>query len=222
MSVTLQLPGDGVGQWAASLRLMFMLTAIAVVPALLLVATSFTRIVIVLSFLRTGLGLQQSPSSQVLVVYALFLTLFIMKPVWSQMYDRGVGPFMEGRMAAAAAWTEGSEPLRQFLLQNTGTDEILLFYEVSGRPRPTGPDEVGLDVLLPAYLTSELRVAFQMGAALLIPFLVIDLVVASILTALGMMMLPPVMVSLPMKIILFLLAGGWDLVVRSLVRSFSV
>lgn len=222
MSLTLQLPGDGVGQWGASLRLMLMLTALALVPAMLLVATSFTRIVIVLSFLRTGLGLQQSPSSQVLVVYALFLTLFIMQPVWSQMYDRGLGPFMEGRMEAGPAWTEGSEPLRQFLLKNTGSDEILLFYEVSGRPRPEGPQQVGLDVLLPAYLTSELRAAFQMGAALLIPFLVIDLVVASILTALGMMMLPPVMVSLPMKILLFLLAGGWDLVVRSLVRSFSV
>lgn len=222
MTLTLQFPGEGAGQWAASLRLMFMLTGVALVPAVLLVATSFTRIVIVLSFLRTGLGLQQSPSSQVLVLYALLLTLFIMKPVWAEMYDRGLGPFMEGRMAAGPAWAEGAEPLRRFLLKNTGTDEILLFYEVSGRPRPAGPEQVGLDVLLPAYLTSELRAAFQMGAALLIPFLVIDLVVASILTALGMMMLPPVMVSLPMKILLFLLAGGWDLVVRSLVRSFAV
>lgn len=221
MNVTIQMPGDGPAQWAMGLRIMFMLTAVALVPAVVLVATSFTRIVIVLSFLRTALGLQQSPSSQVLVLYSLFLTFFIMQPVWTKAYDEGLRPFMAGELAGPAAWNRGSEPLRQFLLQNTGSSEILLFYEVSGRPRPAGPDEVGLEVLLPAYLTSELRAAFQMGAAVLIPFLVIDLVVASILTSLGMMMLPPVMVSLPLKIVMFLLAGGWELVVRSLIRSFA-
>lgn len=207
-------------EWVAGLRVVLILTVLSLGPALLILTTSFTRIIIVFSFLRNGLGLQQTPSNQLMIAYSLFLTFMIMRPVWAEVQTHAITPYSEGRITWSQGLEAGAQPLRAFMLKHVHNSDLLLFYEITQRPRPAAAADVDLDVLLVAFVTSELRTAFTMGFALLVPFLVIDIVVASILTSMGMMMLPPTMVSLPFKVLIFVLIDGWALLARSLVGGF--
>nr|MDQ4006801.1 flagellar type III secretion system pore protein FliP [Actinomycetota bacterium] len=197
------------------------LTLLSLVPAILLTCTSFTKILVVLGLTRNALGLQQTPPNQVLAGLALFLSLFIMAPVLSQMNDEGVQPFLNGDKQQAQAFTDGVEPLRAFMLEQTGDEELQLLTNVADRPQPDNADDVALSTLVPSYVLSELKQAFIIGFVIFIPFLVIDIVVSAALMSLGMMMMPPVMVSLPFKLLLFVLVDGWGLIVKSLVSSYG-
>jgi flagellar biosynthetic protein FliP len=197
------------------------LTLLSLVPAILLTCTSFTKILVVLGLTRNALGLQQTPPNQVLAGLALFLSLFIMAPVLSQMNDDGLQPYLDGTKTQSQAWHDGVEPLRGFMLDQTGDKEIALLTEVAQRPEPQTPGDVPLSTLVPAFVLSELKQAFIIGFMIFIPFLVIDIVISGALMSLGMMMMPPVMVSLPFKLLLFVLVDGWALIVRSLVQSYT-
>lgn len=206
---------------ALTLRLVFSLAALALIPAALVTMTSFTRIIIVLSFLRSALGTQQTPPNLVLVGLALFLTIFVMQPVWVEVDEQALKPYMAGMMSYQEAVQIGAVPLRAFMLKQTRERDLLLFIRLASLPRPHRPDEIPMRVLLPAFAISELKSAFQLGFVLYIPFIVLDMVVASALMSMGMLMLPPVMVSLPLKILLFVMIDGWHLIARSLVLSFA-
>lgn len=219
--VSINMGGQDRQQWVSGMRMVVILTVLSLAPALLMLTTSFTRIVIVFAFLRNGLGLQQTPSNQLLIAYALFLTVMIMRPVWTEVQTKAITPYGEGRITWSQAVDIGGQPVRDFMLAHTRNGDLMLFYDISKRPRPATAQKVDLDVLLVSFVTSELRTAFQMGFAILIPFLVIDIVVASILTSMGMMMLPPTMIALPFKILLWVLVDGWALLARSLVGSFQ-
>jgi len=197
------------------------LTLLSLVPAIMLTTTSFTKILVVLGLTRNALGLQQIPPNQVLAGLALFLSLFIMAPVLSEMNDVGLQPYLDGEKTQSQAWDDGIEPLRDFMLGQTGDSELALLTEVADRPRPETRDDVAMSTLVPAFVLSELKQAFIIGFVIFIPFLVIDIVVAAALMSLGMMMMPPVMVSLPFKLLLFVMVDGWGLIVRSLVSSYS-
>jgi flagellar biosynthetic protein FliP len=197
------------------------LTLISLVPAILLTTTSFTKILVVLGLTRNAMGLQQIPPNQVLAGLALFLSLFIMAPVLSQMNDDGLQPYLDGTKSQSQAWDDGIAPLRGFMLDQTGDEELALLTEVADRPRPESREEVTMSTLVPAFILSELKQAFIIGFVIFIPFLVIDIVVAAALMSMGMMMMPPVMVSLPFKILLFVLVDGWGLIIRSLVSSYG-
>jgi flagellar biosynthetic protein FliP len=197
------------------------LTLLSLVPAILLTTTSFTKILVVLGLTRNALGLQQIPPNQVLAGLALFLSLFIMAPVFGQMNDVGLQPYLDGTKTQAQAWDDGIEPLKGFMLKQTGDSELSLLTEVADRPRPESREDVGMATLVPAFILSELKQAFIIGFVIFIPFLVIDIVVAAALMSLGMMMMPPVMVSLPFKLLLFVMVDGWGLIVRSLVSSYG-
>jgi flagellar biosynthetic protein FliP len=197
------------------------LTLLSLVPAILLTTTSFTKILVVLGLTRNALGVQQIPPNQVLAGLALFLSLFIMAPVLSEMNDTGLQPYLDGDKTQAQAWNDGIEPLRDFMLRQTGDQELALLTEVADRPQPETRDDVGMTTLVPAFILSELKAAFIIGFVIFIPFLVIDIVVSAALMSLGMMMMPPVMVSLPFKLLLFVLVDGWGLIVRSLVASYG-
>jgi flagellar biosynthetic protein FliP len=197
------------------------LTLLSLVPAILLTCTSFTKILVVLGLTRNALGLQQIPPNQVLAGLALFLSLFIMGPVLGEINDVGLQPYLDGTKSQTAAWHDGIEPLREFMLAQTGDKEIALLTEVAHREKPESPEDVPLTTLIPAFILSELRQAFIIGFMIFIPFLVIDIVVSAGLMSLGMMMMPPVMVSLPFKLLLFVLVDGWGLVVKSLVQSYG-
>ncbi len=197
------------------------LTLLSLVPAIMLTCTSFTKILVVLGLTRNALGLQQIPPNQVLAGLALFLSLFIMSPVLSQMNDDGLQPYLDGSKSQSQAWDDGIEPLRDFMLDQTGDEELGLLTEVADRPMPESRDDVKLSTLVPAFVLSELKQAFIIGFVIFIPFLVIDMVVSATLMSLGMMMMPPVMVSLPFKLLLFVLVDGWGLIVRSLVASYG-
>ena len=214
-------PAAGGGQtWTLSVQVLLLMTALTLLPALLLTATAFTRITIVLGLLRYALGTGQTPSNQILVGLALFLTFFVMSPVFQKSYDQGVQPYVDGKMELAPAWTAASQPLRAFMLKQTRDSDLLLYSRLSNA-RFEKPDDVPFPTLAAAYLTSELKTAFQIGFLLFIPFVIIDLVVASVLMSLGMMMLSPMLVSLPFKIMLFVLVDGWALVLGSLAASFQ-
>ena len=214
--------GDGQGpQMGTALQMVLILTGIALAPAALLATTSFVRIAVVLSFLRNALGTQNMPPTQVLMGLTLFLTLAIMAPVGTELYDRGVKPYMDGDVGATEAIEQGSRPLRTFMLRQTRTADLALFYNIAKSERPASPDTVQLHLLIPAFIISELRTAFEMGFVLYMPFLLIDLVVASVLMAMGMVMVPPAMIGLPIKVMLFVLADGWNVLVGALVRSFT-
>ncbi|MDA8335212.1 MAG: flagellar type III secretion system pore protein FliP [Peptococcaceae bacterium] len=204
----------------ASVRLLVLLSVLTFVPAILLMTTSFTRIIIVLSFLRSALGTQTTPPSQVLIGLALFLTFFIMAPVYNQVNAQAVQPYLSGRISQAAAEDAAAAPLRSFMLRQTRKEDLGLFVTLAKLPTPVNTNTLPLTVVIPAFITSELKTAFQMGFLIYIPFLVIDIVVASILQSMGMFMLPPVIISLPFKILLFVMVDGWYLVVKSLVESF--
>jgi flagellar biosynthetic protein FliP len=197
------------------------LTLLSLVPAILLTTTSFTKILVVLGLTRNALGLQQIPPNQVLAGLALFLSLFIMAPVLGQMNDDGLQPYLDGTKTQAQAWDDGIEPLKGFMLKQTGDSELALLTDVADRPRPESREDVALTTLVPAFVLSELKQAFIIGFVIFIPFLVIDIVVAAALMSLGMMMMPPVMVSLPFKLLLFVMVDGWGLIVRSLVTSYG-
>jgi flagellar biosynthetic protein FliP len=197
-----------------------LMTALTVLPALLLSMTAFTRIVIVLAILRQALGTPQTPPNQVLIGLALFLTLFVMSPVISRAYDDAVVPYMAGEQDAMTAAQNAMVPLREFMLDQVRESDIALFAEISGHEPFAGPEDVPLVVLIPSFITSELKTAFQIGFLIFIPFLVIDLVVSSVLMSMGMMMLSPMLISLPFKIMLFVLVDGWSLLVGTLAASF--
>jgi flagellar biosynthetic protein FliP len=202
------------------MQILLLMTALTLVPAVVMSITPFLRITIVLHFLRQALGTQTTPSNQVLVGLALFLTMLIVQPVVSDVYTRAWEPMEAGQLSSGQAFAEGSKPLKAFLLRFAREKDIRLIVEVSKAPAPRTPDELDLRVLIPAYILSELRTGFQIGAVLYLPFLIIDLVVASVTLSVGMVQLPPVMLSAPFKILLFVLVDGWNLVIGSLVKSF--
>lgn len=218
--------GDGTtagggGQMALSLQLLAALTVLSVVPSILLMATSFTRIVVVLSLLRSAIGIPQLPPNQVLLGLALFLSLFVMTPVWSRVNADALDPYLKGTITQEQAIEAGVAPLREFMVRQTREQDLQVFIDLSRSARPTSAGDVPLEVLLPAFVTSELKTAFTMGFLLFIPFLVIDLVVASALMAMGMVMVSPTQIALPFKLLLFVLVDGWVLIVQSLVQSFG-
>lgn len=215
----LQLSVSGGG--SASVKLFLLMTVLSFAAALLLSITSFTRIVIVLSFIRQGLGTPQLPPNQVLIGLALALSAFVMAPTASAVWTDALDPYMNERVGAEEAVARASVPVRTFLLKHVRTADLELFYSVSGASRPVSEDEVPLTIAVPAFMVSELTTAFRMGLFVLVPMLLIDLLVGAILMALGMMMVPPTLVSLPLKVGVFLLAGGWHLTVESILRSFS-
>jgi flagellar biosynthesis protein FliP len=207
-------------QASSVIEIFFLLSVLSLGPILLVTLTSFTRIVIVLSFLRQALGTQQSPSNQIIIALALFLSLYVMAPVWQQIESRAVTPYLQRQIAPQEALTQAWPPLQEFLRKQTRKADLALFLEMRKEKGGEG-DEATATVLIPAFLLSELKTAFQIAFLIYIPFLVLDLVVASILMSLGMMFLPPVLVSLPFKLVLFVLVDGWNLLIGSLVRSFA-
>ncbi|WIV20791.1 flagellar type III secretion system pore protein FliP [Paenibacillus polygoni] len=213
--------GDSGEPGTSSLSIILFVTIISIAPAILVLMTSFTRIVIVLSFVRTSLGTNQMPPNQVLVGLALFLTLFIMSPTISTINDVALQPYLKGELTQMEALNEAAEPMKKFMFSHTREKDLLLFMDYNGMEKPETYEDIPLTVMVPAYAISELKTAFQMGFMIFIPFLVVDIVVSSTLMAMGMMMLPPVMISLPFKILLFVLVDGWYLVVKSLLLSFS-
>jgi len=210
-------PGDTV----STLSIVLMLTVLSLAPAILIMMTSFTRIVIVLGFVRMSLSTQQMPPNQVLIGLALFMTLFVMAPTIGEINETALQPYMEGELTQTEALNEAAVPLKKFMASHTREKDLLLFLEYGNIPRPASYEDIPLTALVPAFAISELKTAFQMGFLIFIPFLVIDMVVASTLMAMGMMMLPPVMISLPFKILLFVLVDGWYLVVKSLLVGFT-
>lgn len=203
----------------SALTMVGILTLATLIPAAVLSCTCFVRFVVVLGFVRTGLSTPAAPPNQVLVGLALFMTVFVSAPVAVEMYERGGRPYLDGEMTEAAALTAATPPLRKFLLDRTNERDLELFYEVSSAPRPSSADDVPLRIAIPAFILSELRTGFEIGLSILLPFLVIDLAIASILTALGMVMVPPQVLSLPVKLLVFLAIDGWHLVVRSLLQG---
>lgn len=213
-------PVEGTADVALSLQIVALLTVLTLAPAILVMLTSFTRIIVVLSFVRSALALQQMPPNQVLIGLALFLTFFTMAPTWQVVFQDGLQPYIEGELTEADAWARIDEPIREFMFQHTREQDLSLFIEMTGGERPHSPEEVTTLTLIPAFIISELRTAFQLGFILFVPFLVIDMIVASTLMSMGMLMLPPVMISLPFKVLLFVMVDGWHLVTRSLLLSF--
>lgn len=205
---------------ALSLQVLFTLTVLTLAPSILIMMTSFTRIIVVLSFLRSAMGTQQMPPNQILVGLALFITFFTMSPYFEQVNANALQPFLAGSLSQEAAMTEGLKPMREFMFKQTRENDLALFVNLSEGPRPETQEDVPTTVLIPAFIISELKTAFQFGFLLYIPFIVIDMVIASTLMAMGMMMVPPVMISLPFKLLLFVLVDGWHLVIRSVVTSF--
>ena len=202
------------------MQIVLLLSALTLLPAVLMALTPFLRITIVLHFLRQALGTQTAPSNQVLIALAMFLSLIVMQPVAEEVYHKGWEPLESGQISASQAWDQSSPPIRAFLLRFARDKDIRLFIDLTHSPAPAKPSDVPLSALAPAYVLSELKAAFQIGAVLFLPFLIIDLVVASVTLSVGMVQLPPVMVSAPFKILLFVLVDGWNLVVGSLVKSF--
>ncbi len=220
-SVNIDFGADGPKQMAVVIQILILLTVLSVAPALFIMVTSFTRIVIVLSFLRQALGTPTVPPNQVLLSLALFLTMFIMAPVGQAVYQNAVQPLMAEQISYEDAWKKGIEPIRGFMLRQVREKDLELFIKLSQMSKPDRVEDVPTQAIIPAFILSELRIAFQIGFLIYIPFLIIDMVVASILMSMGMMLLPPVVISLPFKLILFVLADGWYLVVGSMVRSFQ-
>lgn len=217
------LPGaGGATNYSLSLQTLILLTALTFLPAALLMMTAFTRIIIVLSLLRQAIGTMQSPPNHVLVGLSLFLTFFVMSPVFDKIYAQAYQPYVEDKINVMQALEKGTEPLKAFMLRQTRKDDLALFVKISKSPPLPGPEAVPLKILVPAYVISELKTAFQIGFVIFIPFLIIDLVVGSVLMAMGMMMLSPVTISFPFKLMLFVLVDGWGLIISSLVQSFYV
>ena len=221
-NISLNIGGNAdQGKGATVVQLLLILTVLSLAPAILLMLTSFTRILIVLSLLRHALGTQQMPSNQIVIGLALFLTFFIMAPVWQQVNEDALKPYYEDRITGEEAFSLATAPMKNFMLKQTREKDLALFVKISKEKRPEKPMDISLPVLIPAFVISELKTAFQIGFLIFLPFFIIDIVVASILLSMGMMMLPPIMISLPFKLLLFVLVDGWYLIVESLVRSFK-
>ena len=216
----LDLTVNGVGAVSAPLQIVLFLTLLSFVPAILVIMTSFTRIVIVFHFLRQALGTGEMPSNQMLVGLTLFLTFFIMAPVGERVHTLAIQPAMAGEIDVTEAIARGTPPLREFMLKQTRESDLALFVELGKLPRPATPADLPMRVVVPAFAISELKTGFQMGFFLFVPFLLIDLVVSTTLLSMGMLQLPPAMISLPFKVLLFVLIDGWNLLVASLVKSF--
>ena len=212
---------DDPDSWFTGLKIVAGLTVLALAPSILVMMTSFTRILVVFAFLRQALGTQQSPPTQILVGLALFMTVFIMMPVWNQIDSQALTPYLNDEMSQSDAMAKAVDPLRQFMLRQTREDDLILFLNAAKLEKPQTSADTPMHVLIPAFVISELRTAFEIGFLIYIPFVVLDLVVASVLMSMGMMMLPPVMISLPLKIILFVLVDGWHLITASLLLSFK-
>ncbi|MYM53686.1 flagellar type III secretion system pore protein FliP [Thalassovita mangrovi] len=213
--------GDTQTQYSLSLQILALMTALTVLPSIVLGMSAFTRIIIVLSILRQALGTQQTPPNQVLIAIALFLSFFIMQPVLTEVYDSSIAPYLDGQLAPMEAFDKARTLISGFLVENTRKNDLMMFADLAGDGPYENEADVPLSVMLPAFITSELKTAFQIGFLLFLPFLVIDMVIASILMALGMMMLSPMLVSLPFKLLLFVLVDGWALTMGSLVNSFA-
>jgi flagellar biosynthesis protein FliP len=227
-SLTLSLDDGDDGDAGASpekistgLQILLLMTILSVAPALVLMMTSFARIVIVLSFVRQALATQQMPPNQVLIGLALLMTFFVMAPTYHTMHETAMKPYLDGDLSATDALREGSAPLREFMLRQTREKDLALFVSMLKQEKPQTAADLPMTAIVPAFMTSELRTAFQMGFVIYLPFLIIDMVIASVLMSMGMLMLPPAMISLPFKILLFVLVDGWHLVVKSLVSSFA-
>ena len=216
-AISLTVGGGG----SAPVKLFLLLTALSFASALLVSVTSFTRIVIVLSFLRQALGTPQLPPNQVVIGLALVLSAFVMSPTATRVYDDALGPYLDDRIQPAAAMERASEPVREFMLRQTREQDLQLFYDVANRQRPARGEPIPMSVVMPAFMVSELTTAFRMGLFIYVPLLLIDVLVAAMLMSMGMMMVPPTMIALPLKIGIFLMADGWRLVVASLARSFG-
>lgn len=220
-SIEIDLGGGDGGGPSQSVVIILGLTVLALAPSLLIMLTSFTRIVIVLALTRNALGLQGVPPNQVLTGLALFLSLFVMSPTLSEMNDVGLQPYLDGQISRSEAFEAASEPLKEFMLANTRSAELKLMADAAGDEAPEDPRDIDLTTLIPAFILSELKTAFIIGFVVFIPFIVIDLVVSSVLMSLGMMMLPPVTISLPFKVLLFVMVGGWSLVVQTLLSAYQ-
>lgn len=217
-AVSLQI--GGAGQTTGSLQIVALLTLLSLAPTILIMLTGFIRIVIVLSFLRQAVGTQQMPPNQVVVSLALFLTFFVMAPTLKEIHETAVRPYLANQMTDVQAVGKAYEPLSRFMLRQTREKDLALFVGATGGTRPESPADVAPHALVPAFIISELKTAFEMGFVIYVPFLVLDMVVASVLTSMGMMMLPPVLISLPFKLMLFVLVDGWNVLIGSLVQSF--
>jgi len=220
-AITLSNTADGQQEYSVSLQILLIMTALSFIPAFVILMTSFTRIIIVFSILRQALGLQQTPSNQLLTGMALFLTMFIMAPVFDRVNQDALQPYLKEQMTAQQAIDKAQGPLKDFMLAQTRQSDLDLFMRLSKRTDIAGPDQVPLTILVPAFVTSELKTAFQIGFMIFIPFLIIDMVVASVLMAMGMVVLSPLIISLPFKIMLFVLVDGWALIMGTLASSFG-
>ncbi|MHB8126785.1 MAG: flagellar type III secretion system pore protein FliP [Desulfitobacteriaceae bacterium] len=218
--LTLDLGNGTTQQASTSIQILLLLTVLSLAPAILVLMTSFTRIIIVLSFVRNALGTQQMPPNQVLIGLAFFLTFFVMVPTWNQINDQALQPYLQNHISQTEALNKAEEPLRTFMFKQTREKDLELFVGLAKMDRPKTYRDIPTYVLIPSFVISELKTAFQMGFAIFIPFMVIDMIVSSTLMSMGMMMLPPMMISLPFKLLLFVLVDGWHLVVQSLVTSF--
>jgi len=225
----IELPGvnfnlndaKGPEQLSDALQIIFLFTVLSLAPAALILMTSFTRFAIVLSFMRTALGTQQSPPNQVIIGLALFLTFFIMQPVWQRINQEAIVPYEQQKISGEELLNRGAAPLKEFMLKHTQKADLALFVSISQKEKPQNAEALAITTVVPAFVISELKTAFQIGFMLYVPFIILDMVVASILLSMGMMMLPPVMISLPFKLMLFILVDGWNLLIGSLVKSFQ-
>lgn len=222
-SINISMPKNGSNptETVTALRILILFTVLSLAPAILIMMTSFTRIVVVLSFLRQALATQNMPPNQLLIGLSLFLTFFVMAPVWQDISKNSLGPYMEEKISQDVAISRAEAPLRAFMFKQTREKDLMMFLELARVVKPKTRKDVPTWVLIPAFMVSELKTAFQIGFMLYLPFLIIDMVVASVLMAMGMMMLPPVVISLPFKLLLFVLVDGWELVIGGLVRSFG-
>ncbi len=211
----------GPQQISGVLQIIFLMTVLSLAPAVLVLMTSFTRFAIVFSFLRYALGTQQSPPNQVIIGLALFLTFFIMQPVWQRIHQEAIVPYEQHEISGEQLINRGIAPLKEFMLKHTKKQDLALFVSMSQKEKPQNAESLSISTVIPAFVISELKTAFQIGFMLYIPFIILDMVVASILLSMGMMMLPPVMISLPFKLMLFILVDGWNLLIGSLVKSFQ-
>jgi flagellar biosynthetic protein FliP len=219
INLSLSAP-DTPKQLVSTINIVIILTILVLAPSIVLVMTSFARLIIVFSFLRTAMGTNQSPPTQLLVSLALVLTFFIMEPVAKQSYNSAIKPYIDKEIGYIEAFDRGVKPFKEFMLRNTREKDLALFYRIRHQDNPIKQDDVSLTTLVPAFMISEFKTAFEIGFLLYLPFLVIDMVVSSVLMAMGMMMLPPVMISLPFKLLIFVLVDGWNLIVGNLVKSF--
>jgi flagellar biosynthetic protein FliP len=218
LSFKMSLDGGG---FSKAINIFLMMTLLSLAPAAVMMMTSYTRIVIVLGFLKQAMGTQQAPSNRIVGGLALFLTLFIMQPVWSEMYDTAITPYSEGRMDQKTAMDNATKPLKTFMLKQTRESSLLLFMDMANMESVESPEQLPMRVVMPAFVLSELKTAFQMGFLIYLPFLIVDIVVSTVLMSMGMMMLPPAMISMPFKLLLFILVDGWDILIKTLVLSFN-